>query len=144
MLQRITQLIRNIGFTGNFEIEFLEKADGDLVFLEINFRHALSNYASTIGGVNLPYEWAKATLLHSVDGLTPTKDYFTALNEPKDYNSFVKTGKMSLLRWLKDFFAADSYYLWNRHDILPVISFYWHKAKHKMTKKSVIKLKVEN
>ena len=51
MRQRITQLIRNIGYSGNFEIEFIEKAEGSLVFLEINFRHALSNYASTYGGI---------------------------------------------------------------------------------------------
>lgn len=133
--QRITQLIRNTGFTGNFEIEFIEKADGSLVFLEINFRHALSNYASTIGGINLPYEWAKATLLHHIDGLAPTRDYFTAMYEPKDFSHFVKTGQIGRLRWLKDFFAADSYYLWNRRDVRPVISFYWTKMKRKLLKK---------
>ena len=101
--QQITSLIRQIGYSGNFEIEFIEKPDGSLVFLEINFRHALSNYASTIGGVNLPYEWAKATLLHNIDGLKPTRDYFTALFESKDYVNFVQTGEMSRLRWLKDF-----------------------------------------
>lgn len=130
--QRITQLIRNIGFSGNFEIEFIEKTDGSLVFLEINFRHALSNYASTTGGINLPYEWAKATLSHTVEGLKPTKDYFTALFESKDYASFVQTGKISLFRWLKDFFAADSYYLLNRRDMRPVFSFYAGKIKRKL------------
>ena len=132
--QRITSLIRNIGFSGNFEIEFIEKPDGSLVFLEINFRHALSNYASTTGGINLPYEWAKATLSHNIDGLKPTKDYFTALFESKDYASFVQTGKISLFHWLKDFFAADSYYLWNRRDIRPVFSFYIGKIKRKLHK----------
>ncbi len=132
--QRITKLIRQIGYSGNFEIEFIEKPDGSLVFLEINFRHALSNYASTIGGVNLPYEWAKATLLHNIDGLKPTREYFTALFESKDYANFVQTGEMSRLRWLKDFFAADSYYLWNRRDMAPVFSFYWGKLKRKLHK----------
>lgn len=133
--QRIAQLIRKIGFTGNFEIEFLEKPDGGLVFLEINFRHALSNYASTIGGINLPYEWAKATLSHSVEGLKPTRDYFTALNEPKDYGTFVKSGKMSLAKWLKDYFAADSYYLRNNRDMRPFFAFYIGKFKRKLLKK---------
>ena len=130
--QRITNLIRLVGFSGNFEIEFIEKHDSSLVFLEINFRHALSNYASTVGGVNLPYEWAKATLSHSVEGLKPTKEYFTALFESKDYASFVQTGKISLFHWLKDFFAADSYYLWNRRDMRPVLSFYVGKIKRKL------------
>lgn len=129
--QRITQLIRNIGYSGNFEIEFIEKADGSLVFLEINFRHALSNYASTYGGINLPYEWAKATLLHNIDGLAPTKNYFTALFESKDYASFVKSGLISKRQWLKDFLKADTYYLWNRRDLRPVLSFYWSKLKKK-------------
>ncbi len=131
---RITQLIRNIGFSGNFEIEFIEKEDGGLVFLEINFRHALSNYASTIGGVNLPYEWAKATLKHNVDDLVPTKNYFTAMDESKDFATFVRTGKVPLGRWLKDFLSADSYYLWNSRDIRPVLSFYWGKLKRKLHK----------
>jgi len=135
LTSKINQLIRKIGFSGNFEIEFIEKPDGGLVFLEINFRHALSNYASTIGGVNLPYEWAKATLLHSIEGLVPTKDYFTALYEPKDYGSFVKTGKMSMAAWLKDFFKADSYYLWNRYDMRPVLSFYIGKITRKLRHK---------
>ena len=136
LTDRITQLIRKIGYSGNFEIEFIEKPDGKLVFLEINFRHSLSNYASTIGGVNLPYEWAKATLLHSVEGLTPVRDSFTALFEMKDYNESVKTGKIGLLRWLKDLFTADSYYIWNRHDIRPAVSFYMGKVKRRLRHKS--------
>ena len=130
--QRITQLIRHIGFSGNFEIEFIEKADGSLVFLEINFRHALSNYASTYGGINLPYEWAKATLLHHIDGLAPTSNYFTALFESKDYASFVKSGLISRRQWLNDFFKADTHYLWNRRDPRPFFSFYWCKLKKKV------------
>ncbi len=136
LTEKITQLIRKIGFSGNFEIEFIEKPDGGLVFLEINFRHALSNYASTIGGVNLPYEWAKATLRHSLEGLVPTRDYFTALFETKDYANFVKTGQISKLKWLKDFFNADSYYLWNRLDMRPVVAFYLGKAKRKLRHQS--------
>ncbi|MBR1835164.1 MAG: hypothetical protein IJ785_06630 [Bacteroidales bacterium] len=134
LYNKIVALLRMIRFSGNFEIEFLEKPDGSLVFLEINFRHALSNYASTIGGVNLPYEWAKATLLHTVDGLHPTKDYFTAINEFKDFNTFVKSGKIGLLPWLKDLVTADSYYLWNKHDPKPLFSFYLGKLTHKHRK----------
>lgn len=135
LYDRIVSLIRKVGFSGNFEIEFLEKKDGSLVFLEINFRHALSNYASTIGGVNLPYEWAKATLLGTVTDVHPTRDYFTALNEQKDYNTFVKLGSMSTLSWFKDFLRADSYYLFNRRDMGPVFSFYWGKFTKKLRKK---------
>ncbi len=135
LYDRIVSLIRKVGFSGNFEIEFLEKKDGSLVFLEINFRHALSNYASTIGGVNLPYEWAKATLLGTVTDVHPTRDYFTALNEQKDYNTFVKLGSMSPLSWFKDFLRADSYYLLNRRDMGPVFSFYWGKFTKKLRKK---------
>lgn len=134
LYNKIVALLRMIRFSGNFEIEFLEKQDGSLVFLEINFRHALSNYASTIGGINLPYEWAKATLLHSVDGLHPTKDYFTAINEFKDFNTFVKSGKIGLLPWLKDLVTADSYYLWNKHDPKPLFSFYLGKLTRKRRK----------
>jgi len=131
---KITQLIRKIGYSGNFEIEFIEKLDGSMVFLEINFRHSLSNYACTIGGVNLPYEWAKATLLHSIEGLAPKRDYFTALYEPKDYANFVKTGKIGIFAWLKDIIEADSYYVWNRHDIRPVLSFYRGKIMRKLSR----------
>lgn len=134
LYSRIVELIRKIGFSGNFEIEFLEKEDGSLVFLEINFRHALSNYASTIGGINLSYEWAKATLTHSVEGLSPTRSYFTALNEPKDYNTFVKGGSMSWWAWMKDFIKADSYYLINKHDLGPALAFYWGKVLRKIHK----------
>ncbi len=134
LYNRIVRLLQMIRFSGNFEIEFIEKNDGSLVFLEINFRHALSNYASTIGGINLPYEWAKATLLHSVGDLHPTKGYFTAINEHKDFNTFVKTGKIGILKWLKDLLTADSYYLWNKYDPKPFFSFYLGKLRHKRRK----------
>ena len=51
-------MIKEIHYTGNFEVEFLVNNNDELVFLEINFRFPLSNYACTYGGINMPFLWA--------------------------------------------------------------------------------------
>ena len=49
----IGQLIREIGFVGILNFDFIE-SNGDLFFVEINFRYAAYGYAVHKAGVNLP------------------------------------------------------------------------------------------
>ena len=57
---QINDILREVGYTGIFETEFLIDENDELYFLEVNFRNSTWSYAYTYGGYNMPYLWAKA------------------------------------------------------------------------------------
>jgi len=129
ILGRLSELIRRCGYSGCFEIEFIEDKQGVLWFLELNFRFSFWNYAVTFGGLNYPVCWAAATLtreLPSLEGL-PLKDSFTAMNEPGDFGQSVSTGKISFNVWLKQLRHTDMLFVYHRADKSPAVSFWCHK-----------------
>lgn len=95
---RLRELIADIGFTGVFEIEFLEDEDGKLWFGEINFRNSTWSYASTCAGMPLALMWADSQLTRKVNHalLCKVPDDFTAMVEPDDCRERVKKGKATL------------------------------------------------
>lgn len=122
---KLSELMADIGFTGVFEIEFLEDQEGNLWFGEINFRNSTWSYASTCAGMPLALIWADSQLTGIVDRslLRKVPDGFTAMVEITDYRERVKKGKVSLGAWLSDFKNADCRYYLGRHgDIAPVVS----------------------
>lgn len=123
---KIKTMLQHIKYTGIFEIEFLVDKKSKLHFLEINLRFSASNYGVTIGGLNLPYVWACSMLLGKFDAskIIVRKDRYYVMNELKD-REYIK--RIGLFPWLKDFINADAYYLRNKKDPMPAISFWWHK-----------------
>lgn len=122
---RLRELIADIGFTGVFEIEFLEDEEGRLWFSEINFRNSTWSYASTCAGMPLALMWADSQLQGRVDNtlLRKVPDGFTAMVELDDCRERLKKGKVSLAAWFSDFRKADcKYYLGRRGDFAPVVS----------------------
>lgn len=131
---KIEQMIRKVHYTGNFEVEFLVDKDDELVFLEINFRFPLSNYACTYGGANMPYLWAQSTLQDKIVYPIGLKEFFTCKNEAIDFNQTVGRKKISFAKWIKETIHTDCLLMYNRHDIKPFLSFWWGKVK-KIVKK---------
>lgn len=126
--EKIKKMIRKVHFTGNFEVEFLVDKDDELVFLEINFRFPLSNYACTYGGANMPYLWAQSTLQNKiVYPINRLKDFFTCKNEAIDFSQTVGRKKMSLFLWFKETIHTDCLLIYNRHDMKPFIGFWLGK-----------------
>lgn len=121
----IKEILREIGYTGIFEVEFLVDEKDQNYFLEVNFRNSTWSYAYTYGGFNMPYLWAIGTLAGSIEisNIIP-KDEMIAIAEEEDYEMMVKTGRLRLIDWLKDFFAADCYYLYNQKDPMP----FWNRV----------------
>lgn len=122
---RLRELVADIGFTGVFEIEFLEDEDGKFWFGEVNFRNSTWSYASTCAGMPLALMWADSQLTGKVDHtlLRKVPDGFTAMVEFMDYGERVKKGKSSVGAWLSDLKRADcKYYLGHHGDFAPVAS----------------------
>lgn len=117
---QICSILKEIGFNGIFEVEFLIDNDDNKWFLEINFRNSTWSYAYTYGGYNMPYLWAMGTLFGKIDidEICPKKN-FTAIAEYEDYEMAVKYGTMTLDEWIKEFKLADVHYFYNEQDKKP-------------------------
>ena len=121
----VKKILSEIGYTGIFEVEFLVDDKDKLYFLEVNFRNSTWSYGYTYGGYNMPYLWAVGTLMGSIDiSKVVQKNEIIAVAEEEDYEMMVKSGRLSLWKWLKDFFNADCYYLFNKKDQKP----FWNRV----------------
>lgn len=118
-LSKIKELLNGLHFNGLFSVEFLVDKSGEWYFTEVNFRHDGHAYLLTAAGYNLPYLYCC-----SVTGKEPEtpliRDSFTGMNEPVDFEQFVKTRKISLWKWFWQFLTVDTRILWNRQDNGPI------------------------
>jgi D-aspartate ligase len=135
--EKIKKMIKQVRYTGNFEVEFLVDNNDELVFLEINFRFPLSNYACTFGGINMPVLWASSTLENQIIYPKKYKDFFTAKNELMDFQQTVSSKQMSLFKWLLETIKTDCLFIFNKKDIKPTIIIWLGKIlkKSKLLKK---------
>ena len=117
---KIQQIFKAIKYSGVFEIEFLKTKDGDLYFLEINFRHTQYNHALTDMGVNLCTIYAESELNGRL--CVPDIDIQprTVMNERMEYFAYIETKKIRLRDWIKDIKKTDSFYIYDRRDLKPL------------------------
>ena len=132
VMSQVKAILKEVGFTGIFSVEFLIDQDDNLYFLEVNFRNSTWSYAYTCGGYNMPYLWAKATLEGQLD-LSPIQplEEFTAMVEPVDLMAnVIKTHQVSFLQWMKDFRRCKCCYFYGRKDPVPFYHFAFHFVLH--------------
>ena len=80
-------MIKETGYEGLFDVEFLEDINGKLYFMEMNFRVDGGIYKVT-PGVNLPKEWCRLVNVDKDDlpeALTTKKARFTGMTEVQDF-----------------------------------------------------------
>lgn len=125
MKKAISGIMRKVGFSGVFEIEFIKDSQERLYFLEINFRHTQYNYALAMMGINMAEIWMTAVdeKSFSFDEFVIPDKQMTVFNEVKDFKDNVRTGKLTVRQWLKDFLHADSHYLYCREDPVFALRF---------------------
>ena len=130
VMGQVKAILKEVGFTGIFSVEFLIDKDDNLFFLEVNFRNSTWSYAYTCGGYNMPYLWAKAMLEGKLD-LSNIKqlDEYTAMVEPDDFMAnVIKTKKVGLLQWIREVRKCKCTYYFNRKDKSPFFHFLKHKV----------------
>ena len=121
--QKCISMMKEIGYEGLFDIEFLLGEDGILYFMEINFRVDGAIYKLT-PGVNLPAEWCKLVSEAKDDlpeSLPLKKDCFIGMTEFPDFRASVLSGKMNPFKWFWEFCMADKHMMINFKDPLPVL-----------------------
>ena len=126
-LLRVKSLIKSLHFQGLFSVEFLVDKDDEWYFTEINFRHDGHAYLLTAAGCNLPYLYCCSVTGKGCE-MPVIRDSFTGMNEPVDFEQFVKTRKLSLWKWLWQFCNVDTRILWNNNDNGPI----WYMIKSKL------------
>ena len=139
---QVSAILSRVGFNGIFSVEYLIDKNDSLYFLEVNFRNSTWSYAFTYGGVNMLYEWAKATLTGSLDSETmlPRKSPFTAMVEPVDFKDFVLQGNVSIFRWFQELKKTDCLFYYVKSDKKPVfahLKYVVHKNFMKLTYKLI-------
>lgn len=126
VMGQVKAILKKVGFTGIFSVEFLIDQDNKLYFLEVNFRNSTWSYAYTCGGYNMPYLWAKATLEGRLDlsGIKPLSE-FTAMVEPDDFiENVLKQKKVGLRKWIGEVKKSKCYY-YNKNDKSPFFHYLW-------------------
>ena len=127
-IERIKNMIRCTRFQGLFSVEFLVDKNNDWYFTEVNFRHDGHDYLITNAGINLPWLYCCAVTGEDVE-LQPKvlKESFTGMNEIVDINQFVRTKKISPVKWFWQFINADTHIMWNWRDMGPVMFLFGRK-----------------
>lgn len=118
--EKVAAMLKEIGFEGIFEIEFLVGHDGMLYFEEINFRNSPWSYPSSALGKPVPELWIRSMLNGHIDhdyAVVPEK--YTAMIEPVDYGKRVETGMISEAEWLYDYKDTDVTFYFDADDPEP-------------------------
>ncbi len=130
MQEKISKVIEEIGLEGIFEFEFIKDKEGNLWFLEINFRNTALGYATTVAGMPQVVYWCESM----EKGFIDKKKYYkkipeglTAMAECFDYDARVKTGKVTKKEWEKQFKCAECKMYKGRKDNIPFYIFLWYK-----------------
>lgn len=113
-------MMKEIGFEGIFDAEFLVADDGTLWFLEINFRNTTWSYASACAGMPLATIWAKSMLEgRIIEGAYKKAKPFKAMVEPIDYNLRVQRGSIGKFKWLCEMLSCKCKDYINLRDLKP-------------------------
>ena len=138
IIEKVEKLIQKAGFTGIFEIEFIQDENGAMYFMEINFRCTMAIHAYAEFGINIPYLFAVGVLTGDI--LPQEIDYSRKSNyhlmyELDDFMHSVVKGDTSFWQWLKDFRKADSYLYIDKRDMGPFWALLWDKFSQKLKKR---------
>ncbi len=128
-IDRASKMIEEIGFEGIFEFEFMIGEDGEMYFLEINFRNTVNGWSTTVAGMPGVTLWCDAMRSGKIpaDCRKPIPEGFTTMAECFDYDVRVKTGRIRKKEWWKQYKEADAKLYRGRHDLIPFFSFMWYK-----------------
>ncbi len=127
--EKIKEIIREIGFEGIFEFEFMVDGTGKYWFLEINFRNTALGFATTVAGMPQVVLWAEAMERGCIDEKCRVQipDGMKAIAECWDFDVRVKGGIKTHREWMREYRAIPCKMYKGRHDNIPFYRFMWYK-----------------
>ena len=128
LVNKSKRFIESCGYSGLFSIEFIRDYNDNIFFLEVNFRNDGNAWCVTKAGINLPIIWVKAC---------QSEDYQDEIKEPKnilmmpEFQDFklVIQRKISLFKWIKDWWHTDFFMEYDNHDKRPFFQYIIDKIK---------------
>lgn len=128
-IKKARGMLSEIGLEGIFEFEFMVDKDGQLWFLEINFRNTVLGWATTVAGMPQVILWCNAMEKgHFSDNwYREIPEGFKAMAECFDYDARVKTGIITKKEWRKQYKTAQAKLYLGRNDFVPFLAFMWYK-----------------
>ncbi len=123
---KIQQILKTIRYSGIFELEFLEDMDGNLLFLEFNFRQTQLNHSMTDMGLNFCKIYAESELNGHlcVDDVANIKSPLVVMNERRDFRAGYNVITIkNLIKWLSDVRKSESFYIYDKKDKYPFFVF---------------------
>ena len=134
LYDKVRKLIRETKFNGVFSVDFLIGKNKELYFLEVNFRHSAFASATVWGGINLPYEWAKSTIVGAIDynvlDAARRQKPYRAMVEWRDFEDCIVHGNKNIFKWLSQLKNADVLYLYRKDDPKPAWKQWQHVILH--------------
>lgn len=128
---RIIEMMKETGYEGLFDVEFLLGKDNVLYFVEVNFRVDGEMYKLS-KGVNLPAEWCRLSTMNKdllPNQLKTKSKKFTGIFEYQDFKAMVLKKQMNPFTWFWQFITADKYSLINYKDPKPFFFWIWDLLK---------------
>lgn len=118
VIDSVKKILKETHFTGVFSVEMLLDKNDNHYFLEVNFRNSTWSYAYTYAGLNLPYLWAKSTIQGHIDynDAKPRKEPFRGMVEMDYFVNYVRTGEISVFRYIKEVMTCDMFFYFNKYD----------------------------
>lgn len=119
VVDKITSMIRTIGYSGLFSVELIF-ANNQLYFLETNFRNDGTGYLATASGFNLP-----DILCHSFVGNSMNVDVMRY--HPCHYVNVIADGmnvihrRVPFYSWIRQLKKANCYSHYSKKDMLPLL-----------------------
>lgn len=131
LLDKIHRLFELTHFNGIFEMEFMIDRNGELYFLEINFRNSAWLYAYTRCGLNFPLMFAKSIVAGKIidEDASIQKLPFVLMDEITDFKWSVLGRKVSFFKWLKELRTADCVFYYNKQDRRPFYMYLLNRIK---------------
>ena len=122
-IKYLKRFIQNTGYVGIFDTDFIEY-NGELYFIECNFRNGAYGYCVTKAGFNMP-----ACLMTRKNEHGHMKDV-VFMEERTDVLN-VLDGSLSLVKWLKDVFHTNTFLWINMKDLMPMmrVPYFLKKGK---------------
>lgn len=126
ILDKAKKFIKETKYSGLFSMEFLRGKDGQIYFTEMNFRNDGNSFCVTAAGFNLPLVWYNHCLNRSIESIVNRKfqNKVCLFPENKCFSALLRK-EITLREFISYLRRADCYYLFYRHDWMPVIS-YWY------------------
>lgn len=115
--EKIESLIKDLGFKGIFDIEFLYSGK-EIYFIEMNFRNGAYGYAFTRAGVNLPSIWCQDIVGNKINSIVRINKSITLMNEFADFRN-VLNKEINFKKWFLELLKSDIYLVFNLKDLKP-------------------------